>query len=104
MKRVGACDGCKRPGIETAQCCCYVSIEWPDINQDNDYLRWLISHEGVSYEGNCVVFKSRCRWLTPEGDCSIYENRPGLCKQWPYEAANLDESPGCAYRFVEEAS
>lgn len=107
LVRVGTCDGCKRPGIEPAPCCRSMKIgyRWPapDDEQEKEFLRWLLSHEGVSWdaEGYDVVVKARCHWLTEEGDCAIYENRPQLCRDWPYDPSCLEDIPQCAFRFEE---
>jgi Fe-S-cluster containining protein len=101
LKRIGICDQCKRPGIEPAQCCRAITVWWPP--DDSDYECWLMAHEGVSRQGGWVTFALRCRWLTAEGDCSIYEDRPQLCRDWPAEPDDLELVPACAYRFEEDS-
>lgn len=105
-ERVGTCDGCKGRAPEPGPCCRLMILEepWLAIKEgENDFLRWLLSHEGVTVNGSSVIYsvRSRCRWLTDGGDCSIYENRPELCRAWPYDTSCLEHTPTCAYRFAE---
>ena len=40
----------------------------------------------------------RCRNLLDNGNCRIYESRPGMCQRYPYECGSgVCEFPGCTW-------
>jgi Fe-S-cluster containining protein len=47
---------------------------------DKDAQRWLELHATVVDYGTKLAFECRCTKLTPEGRCSIYEDRPMVCE------------------------
>ena len=77
------CDGC------VAHCCRYVAveIETPRSRWQIDQVRWLLLHENVAvYIGTdrrwYVEFRTRCRALGDDHRCTIYEDRPDLCRAY----------------------
>jgi len=87
------CHGC-------AKCCLYVAIEIdsPEAMADYDHVAWYLYHEHVTvfvdWEGQWYVkFDSRCRNLTPEGLCGIYETRPGICKDFDWRECENHMTP-----------
>src|SRR5262245_36414428 len=80
------CDGC------VAHCCRYVAveIESPRSKWQLDQIRWMLLHENVSvYVGTdrhwYVEFRTRCKALGPDNRCTIYEDRPDLCRHYKVE-------------------
>ncbi len=101
------------PCFECAKCCTYVAIEIdrPTTMKEYDHVVWYLYHEGVSvfvdWEGDWYVnFESRCRNLTPQGLCGIYERRPAICVDFDWrECENhlKDEPPDkWLFRGVDE--
>jgi len=81
-----------------AKCCKYFCFE---IDEPEDYaefenIRWFLCHEGISVhidEGDWFIsIDNRCKMLTPDNRCGIYEDRPLICRQ--YKMENCDEVPG----------
>lgn len=69
------CSQCK-----TKWCC--KGMEFPILN--NDYEEWVLAHEIKVIESNGIKwahFDIKCPKLK-NGKCSIYENRPNVCKNW----------------------
>ena len=36
----------------------------------------------ISWCLKTIMFSKRCNFLTEENKCSVYENRPPLCRKW----------------------
>jgi hypothetical protein len=91
------------PCFQCARCCTYMAVEIgsPQSMSDYDHVVWYLYHDGVSvfvdWNGDWFLkFESRCRNLTPQGLCGIYEHRPGICKDFDWrECENTirDEPP-----------
>jgi len=74
------------PCFQCAKCCTYVAVEVdsPRTMKEYDHVIWYLYHEGVSvfvdFEGDWYIkYETRCRNLTGEGLCGIYERRPAIC-------------------------
>jgi len=93
---------CKRCG---AKCCTYFcfQIDEPDDFNEFDDLRWYLCHEGVSIhieDGDWYIsIANRCKMLTEDNLCRIYEERPIICRT--YSPDNCDATPG-GYDYEEE--
>ena len=79
--RCGKCD---------AYCCKHVAvhIDAPQTSEDYDNIRWYLLHENVwvsiDFEDRWLVeFKTPCRHITDDFKCSIYKNRPAICREYP---------------------
>lgn len=91
------------PCFGCAKCCQYVAIEIdrPTTPKEYDYLVWYLIHPGVQvfvdWNGDWFVkFESRCRHLTPQGLCGIYEQRPVICRDFDWQECEMhvrDEPP-----------
>jgi len=91
------CDLC------TALCCKYfaMQIDKPTSPTDFDQIRWYLVHQDVLVwvqDGDWYLeVRNRCRHLTPDNRCGIYETRPDVCRDYPdpedmsceYESENL---------------
>ena len=68
-------------------CCRYVALEIdkPETKRDFDDIRWYLAHRGVSVfveEGRWYInFRTRCKYLTKDFRCAIYERRPRICRE-----------------------
>ena len=89
-RRSGECDGCK--GL--ARCCTYVSLPLARLLSE-DETRWVELHPGIKVEGLSVRIDTPCSALK-DGQCSIHEDRPQICRNYP-ELPGLDS--GCSYTF-----
>ena len=71
-----------------SKCCRYFAlpIEEPEDMKDFDDIRWYLLHEGVSVfveDGDWYIqIDNKCKALTPEGPCHIYDDRPRICRKY----------------------
>lgn len=78
----------------TAACCRYVAVplDPPRTARDYDDLRWYLMHEHILVfveEGAWYIqFSTSCRHLGTDSNCTIYEIRPDICRD--YEPGNCD--------------
>ena len=80
------CEGC------AGKCCTYVAVELdaPGSRSDFEDMIYYLHHEGVKIavvtgddEDDLtwyLEFAGRCRYLDSEGWCTIYEQRPRVCR------------------------
>lgn len=90
--------GCKKCG----ECCKYVAIvaDTMDINAR----RWCLYHGHIirEREDKYIIFiPNKCDALNDNNECSIYEDRPSMCKEIPNEHITIFQPPNCRY-FEEE--
>ena len=52
------------------------------MGADEDTRRWLNMHEGLKVVGDKLIIMSRCRNLSEDNKCKIYDLRPGICKDF----------------------
>ena len=80
----------------TGLCCRYITLPlyWPHAPEDYDWIRWMLSHEGVivyvDEDGWNVQVATRCSHLTESHRCAIYESRPNLCRE--YSTTGCDQT------------
>lgn len=103
------------PSLRLSKCCLKIGF-WLG-EDDPDFLRWLSFHKGVeiirypTMPGDVAVeIEAKCRHLRCVGfqketgkylyECEIYDERPQLCRDWPYRAEVV--IPGCGFTFVGE--
>jgi len=75
-----------------AKCCRYFSLEVdrPRSKRDYDDLLWMLAHREVSVYIEerkwYLMIHTQCRFLdTQTNMCAIYENRPAMCREHPFE-------------------
>ena len=106
------CDQC------VALCCRYYafSIDKPKTKRDFEDIRWFMMHEDTIVfveEGDWYVQVNRkCKALMPDNRCSIYENRPAICREYTtkgcdwhadeYDYDHLFTEPDQIQRFGKE--
>ena len=87
--KCASCDG---------KCCRYFcfEIDEPDSCEEFEDLRWYLLHEGVTIhvdEGDWYIsLMNPCSALGPNNLCTIYEDRPLICRKYSME--NCDFTGG----------
>ncbi len=87
-----------------SKCCTYFAfeIDEPVTRKDFEALLWQIAHENVTFyihrKNWHIMIHNRCRFLTPQNQCGIYEQRPYICKEHSTEDC---EYTGEDYGFTE---
>ena len=70
-----------------SKCCTYVAfaIDDPENRKDFEAMLWQIAHEKISFyiyrNDWYMMMHTRCRFLTSQNQCGIYEQRPYICKE-----------------------
>ena len=70
-----------------SKCCRYfaLQIDTPRSRDDFENIRWYIAHKGVMiYVKNrkwYMDISNKCRFLTKDFKCSIYDKRPLMCRE-----------------------
>lgn len=83
----------------TALCCRYVALEMdrPETKRDFEDIRWYVAHRGVQVfvaEGRWYIeFRTRCKYLTKDNRCAIYEKRPAICREHDPNTCEFDGPP-----------
>jgi len=78
-----------------AGCCNHVAMEIdaPEDEESIDDIKWYLLHENVRVftDEECdwyVEFETPCSALTKDHECSEYENRPNICRE--YDPGNCE--------------
>ena len=83
------CDNC------SSLCCTYITqaLDTPRSMNAFDVLLWQLAHEGVHIfkdsTGWYLLYLTRCQFLV-DNRCSIYDNRPLICREHSNESCELD--------------
>ncbi len=86
--KCGLCTGSK--------CCTYITqaLDTPRSKVDFEHLLWQVSHRGVeAYKddgGWYLLVNAPCSHLQADGGCGIYEQRPGICREYDNEYCEYD--------------
>ena len=70
-----------------AKCCRYfvLQIDTPKHKQDFENIRWYLAHKGIfvyiEKRKWYLEVSNRCRYLTKDHNCRIYEKRPLVCRE-----------------------
>jgi Fe-S-cluster containining protein len=75
-----------------AKCCKYVvvGINVPEKIEDFEIIKWFVSHKNVnvfvddSYEWY-LEFLTPCEFLNKENQCTNYENRYKICREYKFD-------------------
>jgi len=71
----------------SAQCCKYfaLQIDTPRSRDDFENLRWYIAHQKTHIFSEkrkwYLEITKRCRYLTKDNLCKIYDTRPAICRE-----------------------
>lgn len=88
-----------------AKCCKYIAVEIdkPDTLSEFDEIRWMLAHRGVTVfidEGEWFfLINGKCRYLDEKNRCTIYDNRPALCRKHKAGECEVDGSFDYEYMF-----
>jgi Fe-S-cluster containining protein len=100
------------PCADCDACCKYVSVEIdkPTTKTELEDIKFYLYHKGVSvyidfdHSWN-ILYESRCDKLDQNGSCTIYEERPPLCKDFDREDCHeqeLDDSHKVSFYAPED--
>lgn len=99
----GSCTHC-------TACCSYLRLQVSPAYKEEDVRRWIELHGIRLKEMNGGLFAyipMPCSALK-DGRCSIYEERPDVCRSWPTSQADIDDlhdykqAEMCTLRFSQE--
>jgi len=88
-----------------ARCCRYITIKIPapKVKADFDEISWFLAHRDISVYVESrfwhVEVRNRCKYLTRSNLCSIYENRPDVCRNYDVEACEYPARPKHTLQF-----
>jgi len=91
MARKTQCDNCN--GL----CCRYFAlpIDTPADKADYDDIRWFLCHKGITVfveDGDWYInIKNKCRHLTKDNKCAIYNKRPKICRDYSHKDCDFVE-------------
>ncbi len=93
----------------TAMCCRYFALELdkPTDTEDFDAIRWYLLH-GTAWvwveDGDWYLqVDQACRYLGPSNECTIYDKRPQICRDYGLpENREHPDDPLCDY-FAKDA-
>jgi uncharacterized protein len=84
LPKAHPCAGC-------GDCCTYVATQIDDPHTFAQYenVHWYLTHENVGvyidFDGDWYIeFQTKCRHLTAEKTCDIYETRPLVCSEFSF--------------------
>ncbi|MDA3836760.1 MAG: YkgJ family cysteine cluster protein [Nanoarchaeota archaeon] len=96
-----------------AICCRYITIplKTPEIIEDFENIKWYISHENtevnIEEDGAWYIkLKTPCEHLSKNNLCSIYKNRPEICKEHTTKSCEKynEENFILTFKSVEEVN
>lgn len=70
-----------------SKCCRYfaLQIDTPRTKQDFENIRWFLAHKDIEVYVEkrkwYLEIKNKCRYLTKNNLCGIYEKRPLICRE-----------------------
>jgi Fe-S-cluster containining protein len=104
-ERLGSCTRCGK--------CCTSIVSWtaycPELR---DYFEWLSLHQGVVVKRDrrtnivWIEFKNKCRYLRLKRGkvvCSIYNDRPKICRDFPLDPGIAVNCPGFHFKVADPA-
>jgi Fe-S-cluster containining protein len=99
------------PCFECARCCTYIAIEidTPTTPREYDYLEWYLRHQAVGVfvdwdDKWFVKFDARCKNLTPQGLCGVYETRPDICRDFDWRECEVHVKDDPADKLLFETA
>ena len=79
-------------------CCTYITqqIDTPRAKTDFEHMLWQISHNNIKFykdeDGWTLLVETKCQHLQLNGDCGIYDIRPGICREHTNDYCEFDAS------------
>ena len=71
-----------------SKCCRYfaLQIDTPRTKEEFENIRWYLAHKGVTVfiekRRWHLEISTRCRYLTKDHRCKVYEKRPLICREY----------------------
>ena len=81
----------------TGLCCRYFAlpIETPEDRGDFDDIRWYLCHKNATVfveDGDWYInMENKCKNLTPDNRCKIYNKRPRICRGYNHKDCDFIE-------------
>ena len=88
-----------------AQCCRYITVQIPAPRRkcDLDELSWFLAHEQVTVYVDSrrwhLELRARCKYLTADCLCAVYENRPQVCRDHETRTCEFPARPRYTLEF-----
>ncbi len=111
-KKASTLAGNDNPCVDCDACCKYVSVEIdkPTTKTELGDVRFYLHHKGVSVyidfdHSWYILYESKCDKLDADGSCTIYEDRPPICKDFDREDCHeqdLDDSHKVSFYKPED--
>lgn len=99
-EKIKSCEGCD------GKCCRYVAMEidTPETLEDFENIKWYVCHKNVyvyvEEDGTWnIEFESRCKFLDENNLCSIYKNRPKICREYSQDECPFHNEYKEIFRF-----
>ena len=87
------------------RCCRYITIVVPAPKRkvDFDELSWFLAHRNISVYVESrrwhVEAQNPCKYLGSDNLCTVYENRPDVCRDYEIKSCEYPERPVHALHF-----
>ncbi len=102
MSVIKECSSCD------AYCCRHVavSVDTPKTKKEYDTIRWYLLHENIwvsiDHKGNWLLeMRTPCTKIDKDYRCAIYENRPRICVEYPFENELCErQTEELAYKYL----
>ena len=78
--------------------CCSVA-HWRTHPLFEEQVAALFAELGESEHGECA----KLVWVNGQAVCSIYDDRPEVCRHFPNHPLSIATIPECSYRFTERS-
>jgi Fe-S-cluster containining protein len=88
-----------------ARCCRYITvqIDAPKRKIDLDELSWFLAHEHITVYVESrrwhVEMRTRCKYLTADNLCAVYETRPEVCRNYQTSSCEYPARPKHTLEF-----
>jgi len=88
-----------------ARCCRYLTVQIPAPTRkcDLDELSWFLAHEHITVYVESrrwrLEVRTRCKYLTADNLCAIYETRPEVCRDYHPKTCEFPARPKHTLEF-----
>ncbi len=96
----GECNKC-------GNCCREIRAEGLRNEKELKFMQLIFPHYKRFFitgkdENNNIILS--CKYLNNNGECSVYDNRPKLCRDYPKKSIslNLAMPDGCGYKVIKK--
>lgn len=88
-----------------SRCCRYITVVLPAprLSYDFDELSWFLAHENISVYVESrrwhLEVRTPCKYLDRDNLCTIYADRPDVCREYDIEACEFPRRPRHTLHF-----